>query len=683
VNALWSDNRAVTVQIGAVLMLGLLVLLLTINQAAIVPAQNQNVEFAHNDRVQSDLLDVRNGLIRAATSGNTQPNAVELGTSFPSRLVAINPAPASGSLAPSSVSGNATISGAVPVDRNARAYWTNESHRMEYETMGFRYQPSYREYDTAPATIYENTVLYNEFADGQNRTLTGQSVIDGRTISLIALKDVPTRSSSSNVGMDLRAISPSSTQVRTIAVTPGEEPVTITLPTQLDDETWDELLADEPYVDDVNVADGEVTISLAETRNGDEVTYNLRTSAVTASRSVERPEPAYVTVVDGANRSVPEDTTNTLTAEVRDRYNNPVSGAAVNATFNDSVQSLSASQLRSTEQGFAPFSFEPAGDGSAQFSLADQSQQATVSLSSFSAADTGGASLQSDETQQRQSSSSGRVRFPYSASGTGSLTATISSSAASVSSALNVYTVSASPFGSDTSVRIDDDGNTVGVDHYEVNLITDYENETLFIPEGETFGPEPGETGPDADIDYTFRDFQIDGELRTENELSLQATDGAINIGSGGSVISGKELTFTATGPNGSINADGASLTTIPGNPGAGNGRIRMTTTGDISAVDATMTANREITLRSESGSIDLTDATLTIEDGGSITLDADDDIILNRTTLNIIGNGEATAEATTIYVEDAVFSGSADPLEIKSGEVEGTPAEGNTDPSQ
>ena len=668
-NALWSDNRAVTVQIGAVLMLGLLVLLLTINQAAIVPAQNQNVEFSHNDRVQSDLLDVRNGLIRAATSGNTQPNSVELGTSFPSRLIAINPAPASGSLAPSSASGNATVEGAVPVDRNAREYWTNESHSMQYETTGFRYQPSYREYGTAPSTLYENTVLYNEFADGQKRTLTGQSVVDGRTISLIALKDVPTRSSSSNVGMDLRAISPSSTQVRTIAVTAGEEPVTVRLPTQLDGDTWDELLADEDYVDDVSVDDGEVTISLAETRNGEEVTYNLRTSAVTASRSVERPEPAYVTVVDGANRSVPENTTNTLTAEVRDRYNNPVSGATVDAEFDDGVQSLSASRLRSTEQGFAPFSFEPQADGTAQFSLPEDSQQASVSLASFSPADAE-VSLDSEASQQRHSSSSGRVRFPYSASGTGSLTATIRSSTEPVTSALGVYSVGSSPFEAEGPVRIDEDGNTVDVTHDDVHQ-EDFSDETLFVPEGESFGPEDG----DEDIEYRFKDYNIEGDIQTNRRMSLTATDGDIRFSDGSSAISGRQISFVAE--NGNINVDGATIETTAGDRGEGNEEIVFEASGYISAVGTTMETGGDISLTAGEW-IDLTDADLTVTGNNDITLTAGEEIDLIRTILDIEGNGDASAEGTEIDVTDAEFLNNANPLQT-TGNVTGSPATGST----
>lgn len=682
-STVWTDKRGVTVQIGAVLLLGVLMLLLTGYQASVVPAQNQNVEFTHNERVQSDLLEVRNGIVRAATSGTTQPESVELGTTFPARVIAVNPAPASGRLGPSSVSGNATITGAEPLDRNARTYWLNDSHDMSYRTQGFRYEPSYREYGNAPATVYENTVVYNEFPDGPNRTLSGQSVIDGRTISLVSLQGVPTRSSAGTVGFDIRPISPSSTQVRTIAVTNRSgESLNVTLPTRLSNETWADLLAGEPYVDRANLSvdDGNVTIPLVEERDGAAVTYNLRTAAVTAAQTAERPEPAYITVVDGANRSVPENTTNTLVAEVRDRYNNPVSGAEVNATFENSVASLSGTQFlqtRSTEQGFAPLLYRASGDGAVNVSLAGSSQRATVSLFGFEKASE---PVELPNNVTRESSSSGRVHLSYVAGGSGSFNATLWSANSLVSRAiLGVYSVAggATPDGPVFCVDCDDD--TTPTDHYEVNNDETYSDKTLIIPSGSTFGPTDGESGPDKDVDYTFRDYQIDGELSTEERLTLDATDGAINVGNDGSVISGKQLTFTATGPNGSINVDGATLDTTPGNAGGGNGRISMTTSGNVSARGATMTADSEIVLTADSGSIDLTGATLEITDGGSITLSARDEIILDGATLDIRGGGRntASADANVIDVNNARFINDASPLETTGTVINDPPAEG------
>ena len=658
----WTDERGVTVQIGAVLLLGVLMLLLTGYQTSVVPAQNQNVEFTHNERVQSDLLEVRNGIVRAASSGATQPESVELGTTFPSRVVAINPAPASGRLSPSSVSGNATITGAEPLDPNARKYWLNDSHNMSYRTEGFRYDPSYREYGNAPKTVYENTVLYNEFPDGPNRTLSGQSIIDGRTISLVSLQGVPTRSSSGTVGVDIRAISPSSTQVRTIAVTNRSgEALNITLPTQLSNETWADLLAGEPYVDRANLSvdDGNVTIPMVEERDGAAVTYNLRTAAVTAARTAERPEPAYITVVDGANRSVPENTTNTLVAEVRDRYNNPVSGTNVDV---DPPPSIDSEVLRSNARGAADFTYIPTSaidDEIISFKL-PSSIKANVTVSTFSVDESVTPELNYSE-EKLKSSRSGRVNIRYLATGTGFLEVSLSFAESNPASAkLAVYSFGSSGTPIDEvelepgeSIRVDEDGNITVVVHDDVHE-EDYSEETLVIPENESFGP----IGGDGEIDYLFKDYEIDGDLLNDDDMTLTATEGEINVGSDGSVINGRNMSFIANGPNGAINVDGAIIETSEGPRGNVND-IYFQTTGDISAVGTQMETRGGISLNSDQGSIDLTGASLTADrNGEEITITAENGVVDLTDATFSIGNsqGTLTIRAETIIENNTTY---------------------------
>ena len=646
-STVWTDERGVTVQIGAVLLLGVLVLLLTGYQASVVPTQNQNVEFTHNERVQSDLLELRNGIVRAATSGTTQPESVDLGTTFPSRAVAVNPAPASGRLGPSSVNGNATITGAEPLDPNARRYWLNDSHDMSYRTEGFKYEPSYREYGNAPATLYENTVLYNAFPDGQNRTLSGQSIVDGRTISLVSLQGVPTRSSSGTIGFDVRAISPSSTQVRTITVTneTSSDPVNITLPTRLSQQNWTTLLEDElaadGYVDSVVVTDGNVTINMKQVVDGSPVTYNLRTAAVTAARTAERPEPAYITVVDGANRSVPENTTNTLVAEVRDRYNNPVSGANVDVDPPSSIDI--PEMLRTNAGGLAAFTYTPTSTVESEIvSLELHSNIKTdVSVSTFSVNNTVNDSFQYNGDRW-QSSRSGRVNIQYTAEGTGSSKVTLNlfnpDSGENVFASrtnLSVYSFGSNSgdgggsgdLGDGESIRQDPEtGENVTIVHSEINFETDYSDEILIIPSGTDFVPVTSTDGNDQDNDvvYEFYSYDIDGNVQTNEEISLTATDGPINFGSDGSAISGRHLNFTARGPNGSINVDGANIETTAGNTGPGTKSITFDTTGDISAVGTTIDSDGGIEFIAD-GSIDLTNADILVNGNNDVVIDAGD----------------------------------------------------------
>jgi len=228
--------------------------------------------------------------------------------------------------------------------------------------------------------------------------------------------------------------------------------------------------------------------------------------------------------------------------------------------------------------------------------------------------------------------------------------------------------------------------------HETINKEDGFENETLVIPEGTDFVPPENPDGNDQneDVEYEFASYEIGGNVTTNEKITMTATDGEINFGSSGSAISGAQLDLVANGDNGSINVDGATIETTAedgGNvPGQGRNGIKLETTGDISATNTTMETNADVLISAE-GSVDLTDATINVTSNNDITIESgdgpEDEIILNRTRLNIEASGggtSASAEGTTVFVEDAVFEGNADPLEIISGEVIGEPTEGTVD---
>ncbi|MFB6126637.1 MAG: hypothetical protein ABEJ79_04985 [Halolamina sp.] len=92
------DERAVTVQIGAVILFAFLIIVLSIYQASVVPAQNQEIEFNHNQEVQNDMVDLRSAITDAASTGNAESAAVTLGTRYPSRALFVNPSSPSGAV---------------------------------------------------------------------------------------------------------------------------------------------------------------------------------------------------------------------------------------------------------------------------------------------------------------------------------------------------------------------------------------------------------------------------------------------------------------------------------------------------------------------------------------------------------------------------------------------------------
>lgn len=318
------DRRGQSIQIGAVLLFGVLIIAFSSYQAFVVPGQNQEVEFTHNQEVHSDMQDVRNAIVSAPDGGNSRSVSVQLGTQYPSRAIARNPGPASGSLR---TVGTTDESAALSIE-NAQAsgetgdFW-NDS--QSYNTGTLRYTPQYNLYTQAPSTVYENTILYNEFRSG-SITLANQTFIDGNDISLVVLNGSVSRSSSQSASLDIQPVS-SSTQTVRLSDDGSGPPLTITFVSTRSATYWDFLVDSQSNVDDVTSSgpnDGlyDVTVELADG------TYDFQLTKVGVGTQVTDENAAYLTDTDGAGGTVTQGSTTELTLEVRDRYNNPPDNAS-------------------------------------------------------------------------------------------------------------------------------------------------------------------------------------------------------------------------------------------------------------------------------------------------------------------------------------------------------------------
>lgn len=202
----------------------------------------------------------------------------------------------------------------------------------------------------------------------------------------------------------------------------------------------------------------------------------------------------------------------------------------------------------------------------------------------------------------------------------------------------------------DGPIRFVPGGKPIAVNHTQVHDIEDFANEVLEIPSGTDFGPEEGNN---QDINYLFESYNIGGNLSNDGDLTLTSTRGQIQVGDSGSVINGFNLKFNATGPDGSINVDGATIKTTnspgggggPGGGGAGSNSIEFIATGDISAVNTQMETPGDITIESKEGSIDLTNATITSTGGNrDITITAKKDITITDSDISSGGDIEITS---------------------------------------
>lgn len=393
----WGDDRGQSVQVGAILLFGILIIALATVQATVVPEQNAAAEFDHSRAVQSDMQDLRNALLAAADGGAT-PTRVKLGTTYANRFFFVNPPPATGELRTVGADDpavNVTIrnaNGSVQVGgdhENAREYWANAPEAGVYDTAGVEYVPGYSRYDGAPTTQYGNSVLFNTFDNGANRTLTGQRIVKGNTIDLLALRgDLD----ETGVGAETVELTALSEQARTVTVeSEPDDPLYVNVTSRLSASVWNENLlgsnANASVVGTVPV-DGNAYHRIAIRL--DEGTYRLRGAAVGvgAVSDTEREnvtEPAYLVVTDGYE-PVANGSEGTLTVEVRDRFNNPVTGATVNASADgqylrllDDGTELNETTFTTDAEGRAEIAYRgvesTAGDGWLNTSIGSESYE--------------------------------------------------------------------------------------------------------------------------------------------------------------------------------------------------------------------------------------------------------------------------------------------------------------------
>lgn len=193
--SLFGDNRAQSVQVGAVLLFAILIIFLSIWQVQVVPSENNQVEFQHNIDVQGDLENYRNSLLTvpprsdAQFSSELRPTRIRLGTQYPTRIIGVNPPPATGSLSTDRGSVNITAEVSDDISLEASA---EEILLADRNTTLLTYQPSYSEYTEAPTTRLEHTLLYNQFDERalsvSNQRLIRSSDTGDNLINLVLLE---------------------------------------------------------------------------------------------------------------------------------------------------------------------------------------------------------------------------------------------------------------------------------------------------------------------------------------------------------------------------------------------------------------------------------------------------------------------------------------------------------------
>lgn len=298
------DTRGQSIWIGAMLLLGVVMLNFALYQTTVVPEQNADAEFAHDREMVSEMRGLRDSIAMVGHTGGTQTASFDLGPEYPPRLFALNPPPPTGTL-------RTTTAGEISVTTNGSA--ANLSAACGYggksiETRSLAYRIDYNSYAPEPRLVYSQSALYRETNEGQHLLAAEQSLVTNDTITLVPLTSEYSRASTQSVSLELVAgpvgrmtVYPngttesqlslrvnrsaavgrpnaSATETRPNATARGPrgnasrattsrlsltatEPVVVRFPSRLDAAGWRALLADQPAVSAVR-EDGDQRIAV-------------------------------------------------------------------------------------------------------------------------------------------------------------------------------------------------------------------------------------------------------------------------------------------------------------------------------------------------------------------------------------------------------------------------------------
>jgi hypothetical protein len=346
-----------------VILFGFLILAMATYQVQFVPMENEEIEFEHSQQVEGEFLDLRNAILQAGSTGSAQSKRIQLGTRYPQRTFFLNPPPASGKLETIDAGEIRFENVSVEDDGNVEEYW--ENHALNFTTSSLQYRPDYNEYRGAPSLTYEHSTIAAEFDNEAVLLRSEQTVVRGedpsnRSFSLTMLSGDVSENGVEPRSVDFQTVSQGT---RTVTVSGGSDGWLV-LPTAVENETklaeeWDQRT---PVTVDPVRGEDKIKIKL-------DGTYPLRLSEVSMDGRTTT-TPAYITRIGPKDISVGD----TATAEVRDKYNNPVQDTEVTININESTE-----RIETDVNGQIQYTIEE-GDSDVSFQILDGSDWKSVNF---------------------------------------------------------------------------------------------------------------------------------------------------------------------------------------------------------------------------------------------------------------------------------------------------------------
>ena len=314
------DERAVSPVVGFVLIFALIMIVFTLYQSSVVPAQNEEIEFKHSQTVEGEMSRLNDAMQQASTSGVPQSVTIDTGVQYPDRALAINPGSPAGSLTTSDPQ-TVAISGLS----DGSSYW--DGTKRTFDTRLVRYRANYNLLQQETTYTLENGMFVKNYESDNSRLESNGSVIsnEGRRINL-ALVGGNYQKSAITTSVTAQPVSTSTEYLHLDSDGSGR----ITVPTTLDRSQWQRMLDGKEHVSlqkhTSAGATNEVTILLDSTG-----TYEIRLGKTSLGGS-KSADVTYLKNESRANSTAAVGTSEPLAASARDAFGNPKVAGTVGAT---------------------------------------------------------------------------------------------------------------------------------------------------------------------------------------------------------------------------------------------------------------------------------------------------------------------------------------------------------------
>ena len=208
------DNRAQAMQIGFILIFGILILSLSLYQANVVPDQNRQAEITHSNDLEFDFAEIQASIFNTGMTGNPSSQTYPMSMRYQDRFITINPVPPSGTLSTSSTN-NIIIE--------------NSSVEHQVPTRYLMHDVDYRLYENPPIYTLESGFIYRNFGDSQTKVTENQFVLNNG-FAIVALQGEYNETSYDTTRLRFE-------QTDSLVQYRIEDPE-ITVPTKLDERHW-------------------------------------------------------------------------------------------------------------------------------------------------------------------------------------------------------------------------------------------------------------------------------------------------------------------------------------------------------------------------------------------------------------------------------------------------------------